>query len=42
MFGTDLPFWDPALTFDTVAEAGLSPDAAEAVRAGNARRLYRF
>jgi aminocarboxymuconate-semialdehyde decarboxylase len=42
MFGTDHPFWDPAVTFETLAGAGLSPEADEAVRRGNAVRLFRF
>ncbi len=42
MFGTDQPFWDPAVGFDTLAGADLSEEGLSAVGAGNARRLYGF
>ena len=40
MFGSDQPFWDPALTFDTLAAAELTPEVDEAVKSGNAGSLY--
>jgi aminocarboxymuconate-semialdehyde decarboxylase len=40
MLGTDYPFWDPARTLDTIARANLSDEVTEAMRAGNARRLF--
>ncbi|MDQ6818117.1 MAG: amidohydrolase [Actinomycetota bacterium] len=40
MLGTDYPFWDPARTFDTIAGAKLSDEVTDAIREGNARRLF--
>ena len=40
MFGTDQPFWEPAVTFEALEGAGLDAATDEAVRWGNAARLY--
>ena len=40
MFGSDYPFWDPALTLDTLSEVELTEDAQAAIGAGTAQRLY--
>jgi predicted TIM-barrel fold metal-dependent hydrolase len=42
MFGSDYPFWDAARTTATIDELGLDDDAAERVRRGTARRLFRL
>ncbi|MEA2198802.1 MAG: aminocarboxymuconate-semialdehyde decarboxylase [Solirubrobacteraceae bacterium] len=40
MFGSDYPFWDPARTFDTLAESSFFDGALDAVQSENARRVF--
>ena len=40
MFGTDYPFWDPQLSFDTLDRAGFDDDVLDAVQSANALRVF--
>lgn len=40
MFGSDYPFWDPQRSLDTLAGAGFPDTVVDAVRSGNAQRLF--
>jgi aminocarboxymuconate-semialdehyde decarboxylase len=40
MFGSDYPFWDPQKSFDALDGAGFPDAVLDAVRSGNARRLF--
>jgi aminocarboxymuconate-semialdehyde decarboxylase len=42
MVGTDYPFWDPQLTFDTIAELRLAPDDEHRLRRGTAEAVFRL
>jgi predicted TIM-barrel fold metal-dependent hydrolase len=40
MFGSDYPFWDPQKSFDALDGAGFPDTVVDAVRSGNAQRLF--
>jgi aminocarboxymuconate-semialdehyde decarboxylase len=40
MFGTDYPFWEPQLSFDALDGAGFPEEVRDAVRSGNALRVF--
>jgi predicted TIM-barrel fold metal-dependent hydrolase len=40
MFGSDYPFWDPALSFQALAGAGLDDGVLERIRSTNAGELF--